>query len=190
MDTSRTNREKTSTLLFEKQRIKHKTWRSRLSYLLRSSSAQKSTSKRRSHRPTAEEVKQWALSFERLLSHKYGQAAFQIFLKSEFCEENLEFWLACEEFRKITSPEKIASRAKRIYEEFVKSESPKEVNLDYHTKDTVTQNLRRPTPTCFAGAQKKIYNLMENSSYLRFIQSELYKELCALAAGKGVHLKA
>lgn len=58
-----------------------------------------------------------------------GKAAFQIFLKSEFCEENIEFWLTCEEFRKIKSPAKLSLRAKSIYEEFIKNESPKEVNI-------------------------------------------------------------
>ncbi|KAG9338391.1 hypothetical protein JZ751_025795 [Albula glossodonta] len=139
--------------------------------------------------PTIEEVRQWAQSFDRLLSHKYGQTAFRFFLKSEFCEENLEFWLACEEFRKIRSPEKLASRARKIHEKFIKTSSPKEVNLDYHTKDSITQNLRYPSQTCFIGAQKKIYAIMENSCYPRFIESALYKELCAMASGTGTYLQ-
>ncbi|KAJ8357236.1 hypothetical protein SKAU_G00200300 [Synaphobranchus kaupii] len=188
MDIAHVNRENTSTLL-EKQRIKHKTWRSKLHYRLKNL-AQESASKRRSSRPTIEEIKDWELSLERLMSHTYGQAAFKIFLKSEFSEENMEFWLACEEFRKITSPAKLASTANRIYEEFIKSESPKEINLDYRTKDSVTQNLQQPSHSCFAGAQKKIYSLMENSSYPRFIQSELFKELCTVTVRKGTSLQA
>lgn len=54
-------------------------------------------------------------------------AAFHAFLKTEFSEENLEFWLACEEFKKIRSATKLASRAHRIFEEFIRSEAPKEV---------------------------------------------------------------
>lgn len=54
-------------------------------------------------------------------------AAFHAFLKTEFSEENLEFWLACEEFKKIRSATKLASRAQRIFEEFICSEAPKEV---------------------------------------------------------------
>lgn len=58
-----------------------------------------------------------------------GKAAFCIFLKSEFCEENIEFWIACEDFKNQTSHEDLVSEANRIYEEFIKSEAPKEVKL-------------------------------------------------------------
>lgn len=55
-----------------------------------------------------------------------------MFLKSEFCEENLEFWLACEDFMQVKSPNKLPSRARSIYEEFIKCESPKEVSYRCH----------------------------------------------------------
>lgn len=56
-----------------------------------------------------------------------GKAVFCVFLKSEFCEENMEFWLACEDFKAQTSQEAMASKANSIYEEFIRSEAPKEV---------------------------------------------------------------
>lgn len=56
-----------------------------------------------------------------------GLASFKSFLKSEFSEENLEFWMACEDFKKTTSAAKMAEKAKKIYEEFIQSEAPKEV---------------------------------------------------------------
>lgn len=56
-----------------------------------------------------------------------GIAAFRAFLKTEFSEENLDFWLACEEFKKIRSASKLEAQARRIFEEFVCCEAPKEV---------------------------------------------------------------
>lgn len=56
-----------------------------------------------------------------------GLAAFRAFLKSEFCEENIEFWLACEDFKKTKSPQKLTSKAKKIYNDFIEKEAPKEV---------------------------------------------------------------
>lgn len=56
-----------------------------------------------------------------------GLASFKSFLKSEFSEENLEFWMACEDFKKTTSAAKMAEKAKKIYEEFIQAEAPKEV---------------------------------------------------------------
>ncbi|KAG8132825.1 hypothetical protein E2320_010656 [Naja naja] len=57
-----------------------------------------------------------------------GVAAFRAFLKTEFSEENLEFWLACEEFKKIRSTTKLATKAHRIFEEFVDVQAPREVS--------------------------------------------------------------
>ncbi|XP_030640099.1 regulator of G-protein signaling 2-like [Chanos chanos] len=156
-------------------------WRSRIFYFLNTSSATApSNSPTKLSRMTTEQVKMWAQSLDHLLSDKYGKVAFHIFLKSEFCEENIEFWMACEKFRHIKSPSKLRSKAKKIYEEFVKTESPKEVNLDFKTKEAILQALPFPDQSCFLTAQRRVFFLMENNSYTRFIQSELYRDLYAL----------
>ncbi|XP_072220130.1 regulator of G-protein signaling 21-like [Leuresthes tenuis] len=121
-------------------------------------------------------------SLETLLSKKCGQIAFLGFLKSEFCEENLDFWLACQEFQTFDCPEERTKRAARIYETFIKDDSPKQVNLDFYTRENIRQSLQQPTPSCFVVAQKKIYSLMEHGSFPRFIQSELYKVLIDAAS--------
>lgn len=141
--------------------------------------------KNRPYRPTADDVNQWAQSLDKLLTHKYGKAAFCIFLKSEFCEENIEFWTACEDFRTLTSHKELVSKANSIYEEFIKSEAPQEINLDFHTRNTIVQSLNEPSVNSFLAAQRKVYSLMENNSYPRFITSDLYKELCTAARGRG-----
>lgn len=56
-----------------------------------------------------------------------GLAAFRAFLKTEFSEENLEFWLACEDFKKTRSAAKLAAKAQRIFEEFIDVQAPREV---------------------------------------------------------------
>lgn len=58
-----------------------------------------------------------------------GLATFRTFLKSEFSDENIEFWLTCEEYKKIKSSFRMSSKAKKIYEQFIKAEAPKEVRL-------------------------------------------------------------
>lgn len=57
-----------------------------------------------------------------------GLDAFRTFLKSEFSEENVEFWLACEDFKKTESAENIVYKAKMIYSEFIEADAPKEVS--------------------------------------------------------------
>lgn len=61
------------------------------------------------------------------LSDKGGQIVFREFLKSEFCEENLDFWLACQDFKRFEEPEELRRRATNIYEEFIRADAPKQV---------------------------------------------------------------
>lgn len=52
---------------------------------------------------------------------------FQAFLRTEFSEENLEFWLACEDFKKVKSQSKMAAKAKKIFAEYIAIQACKEV---------------------------------------------------------------
>lgn len=56
-----------------------------------------------------------------------GVEAFSQFLRTEFSEENIEFWLACEEYKTIDSETKLLSKAKCIYTVFIDADAPKEV---------------------------------------------------------------
>ncbi|XP_037537209.1 regulator of G-protein signaling 5-like [Nematolebias whitei] len=114
-------------------------------------------------------------SLQTVLSKKSGQRALRDFLKSEFCEENLDFWLACQDFQTFDHPEERAQMAVKIYDEFIKDDSPKQVNLDFYTKDEIRENLQQPRSSCFVVAQRRIYSLMENDSFPRFTQTEQYK---------------
>lgn len=56
-----------------------------------------------------------------------GQEVFREFLRSEYSEDNLLFWLACEEMKKETNPSAVDEKARSIYEDYVSILSPKEV---------------------------------------------------------------
>ena len=56
------------------------------------------------------------------------------FLKSEYSEENILFWLACEDYKNIKNSPEMISSANRIYTEFVQTEAPRQVPRNkYHT---------------------------------------------------------
>lgn len=57
-----------------------------------------------------------------------GRKVFRDFLRCEYSEENIMFWLACEDLKKETSPEAIEEKARIIYEDYISILSPKEVN--------------------------------------------------------------
>lgn len=55
-----------------------------------------------------------------------GLCLFRAFLVSEFSEENIAFYLACEDYR-TTNTSKLAAKATKIYDEFICSNAPREV---------------------------------------------------------------
>ncbi|XP_075616453.1 regulator of G-protein signaling 8 isoform X1 [Balearica regulorum gibbericeps] len=132
-------------------------------------------------RLSTEEATRWADSFDVLLSHKYGLAAFRAFLKTEFSEENLEFWLACEDFKKTRSAAKLASKAQRIFEEFIDVQAPREVNIDFQTRELTRRNMQEPSLTCFDQAQGKVHSLMEKDSYPRRLPGSHHSPVCGRA---------
>ncbi|XP_046884311.1 regulator of G-protein signaling 16-like [Hypomesus transpacificus] len=123
-----------------------------------------------------DEPTKWRESFDNLLSSQHGQCSFRAFLVSEFSEENLAFYLACEEYRD-TKESKLSVKAKKIYDKFICCDAPKEVNLDYETRSITKTNLEHPTLSCFDLAQEKIYTLMEKDCYPRYLKSPNYLEL-------------
>ncbi|XP_052412565.1 regulator of G-protein signaling 3a isoform X1 [Carassius gibelio] len=169
----------------KKQKSKNlaKDMKNRLAFLRRrnespgSSPVGKLDKSMKSVKPTPEEAMKWGESLDKLLIHKYGLAAFRAFLRTEFSEENLDFWLTCEDYKKIKSQSKMTSKAKKIFAEFIAIQSCKEVNLDSYTREHTKENLQNIDRSCFDLAQRRIYGLMEKDSYPRFLRSELYMDL-------------
>uniref|UniRef100_A0A4W5NN04 Regulator of G-protein signaling 1 n=1 Tax=Hucho hucho TaxID=62062 RepID=A0A4W5NN04_9TELE len=104
-------------------------------------------------------------------------AAFREFLKSEYSEENILFWLACEEYKNIKSLPEMISSANRIYSEFVECEAPRQINIDCGTRENITKNISQPSLTSFDTAQKLIYSLMARDCYPRFLKSDIYQDM-------------
>ncbi|CDQ56264.1 unnamed protein product [Oncorhynchus mykiss] len=102
--------------------------------------------RRSSHAPnterlSTEEIILWSQSLERLLTSKYGMATFQAFLKSEFSDENIEFWLICEDYKKIKSSFRLSSRAKKIYKTYIEAEAPKEARCTHKHSIILHKNM-------------------------------------------------
>lgn len=102
---------------------------------------------------------------------------FQAFLKSEFSDENIEFWLVCEDYKKIKCSFRMSSRAKKIHKRYIQAEAPREINIDHETRDFIQHNVKTPTTECFGEAQRIVYSLMERDSYPRFLKSNIYRTL-------------
>uniref|UniRef100_A0A8C6U7Q0 Regulator of G protein signaling 13 n=1 Tax=Neogobius melanostomus TaxID=47308 RepID=A0A8C6U7Q0_9GOBI len=106
-----------------------------------------------------EELSQWSHSLERLLTSKCMLIFYKAFLKSEYSDENIEFWLICEEYKKIKCSYMMSTRARKIFKRYIQAEAPKE-------RDN-TKKYRR--------AHR--FGLMEKDSYPRFLKSNAYRAL-------------
>nr|XP_061791181.1 regulator of G-protein signaling 21-like [Nerophis lumbriciformis] len=110
-------------------------------------------------------------------NQKVYLSAFHSYLQSEFSDENIEFWLACQNFRATASQDNLQWKAKDIYKEFIQPTACKEINVDHHIREEITKSLDKPSLTCFDEAQKHVYLLMERDSCPRFLQSEAFLKL-------------
>lgn len=133
-----------------------------------------------------------------------GAEIFQAYLKSEFSDENIEFWRVCEDYKKIKSSFRMSYRAKMIFKRYIQAEAVREVsghhhsqspsyfwslstcnhfslrlqiNIDHKTRDVIRRNIKTPTTVCFDDAQRIVYSLMEKDSYPRFLVSDFYRAL-------------
>lgn len=122
------------------------------------------------------EIEKWKTSFNNLIKNEDCRKAFTSFLQSEYSQENVEFWEACEDFKQ-TSVDEINVKARKIFERYVEVDSPSEVNLDSATRELTRKNLEKCDASCFEEAQSKIFTLMEKDSYRRFLKSKLFLEL-------------
>lgn len=77
--------------------------------------------------PSPEEVQSWGQSFDKLMHSPAGRGVFREFLRTEYSEENMLFWLACEELKAENSQHVVDEKARLIYEDYVSILSPKEV---------------------------------------------------------------
>ncbi|XP_037085349.1 regulator of G-protein signaling 20-like [Pollicipes pollicipes] len=130
--------------------------------------------------PTLEDIRMWGESFEKLMGCTAGRKVFKEFLRCEYSEENILFYLACEELKKEKDAALVEEKARLIYEDYISILSPKEVSLDSRVREVINIKMRSPNSRTFDEAQMQIYTLMHRDSYPRFVNSSVYKKLAQL----------
>ncbi|XP_043313327.1 regulator of G-protein signaling 17 isoform X2 [Cervus canadensis] len=125
--------------------------------------------------PTSDEVLSWSQNFDKMMKAPAGRNLFREFLRTEYSEENLLFWLACEDLKKEQNKKVIEEKARMIYDDYISILSPKEVSLDSRVREVINRNLLDPNPHMYEDAQLQIYTLMHRDSFPRFLNSQIYK---------------
>ncbi|XP_066247536.1 regulator of G-protein signaling 17 [Euwallacea similis] len=136
-------------------------------------------------RVSAEELRSWGKSFDKLMKSAAGRKVFRNFLRGEYSEENILFWLACDDFKKHTDKAYTERRSRLIYMNYIHPDSSTEVSLDSRVREIVKKQLQEPQPNMYDEAQLQIYTLMQRDSYPRFLNSPAFKDLMQQAEKKG-----
>ncbi|XP_075963946.1 regulator of G-protein signaling 6-like isoform X6 [Anarhichas minor] len=97
-----------------------------------------------------------------------------------------QFWLAVQDLKRRPLQE-VSSRAQEIWQEFLAEGAPSSINLDSHSFERTSQNLKDPGRYSYEDAQEHIFKLMKSDSYARFLRSNIYQDLL-LARKKGKSL--
>uniref|UniRef100_A0A2K5DVG9 RGS domain-containing protein n=1 Tax=Aotus nancymaae TaxID=37293 RepID=A0A2K5DVG9_AOTNA len=105
--------------------------------------------------PTAEEVLSWSQNFDKMMKAPGGRNLFREFLRTEYNEENLLFWL---QNKKI-----IEEKARMIYEDYISILSPKEVSLDSRVREIISRHLLDPDPHMYSPLQTQVTYFLMNS---------------------------
>ena len=153
-------------------------------------------------------VASWAVGFEKLLNDDMGLHVFTEFLKKEFSQENIQFWIACEKFKKLSDSEevrisdicldsnlyyirsKIRHKANLIWSTYLHDtdDGSCPINIDSRTRQECQQSLlNKPNAHMFEKAQSQIFQLMKYDSYTRFLKSNMYKD-CIMSEMEGKSL--
>ncbi|XP_071283319.1 regulator of G-protein signaling 6 isoform X2 [Agelaius tricolor] len=158
-----------------------------------------------SKEPSQQRVKRWGFSMDEVLKDPVGRDQFLRFLESEFSSENLRFWLAVQDLKKRPLQD-VTTRVEEIWQEFLAPGAQSAINLDSHSYEKTSQNVKDPGRYTYEDAQAKaplgtnvpkstslqgaaswshvsekaqehIYKLMKSDSYARFLRSNAYQDL-------------
>ncbi|XP_069494709.1 regulator of G-protein signaling 6 isoform X2 [Ambystoma mexicanum] len=136
-----------------------------------------------SKEPGQQRVKRWGFSMDDMLKDPMGRDQFLRFLESEFSSENLRFWMAVQELKKQPLQD-VPARVEEIWHEFLSPGAQCPINVDSHSFERTSQNVKDPGRYTYEDAQEHIYKLMKSDSYARFLRSNAYQDLL-LAKKKG-----
>jgi len=133
-------------------------------------------------------VAAWAVCFEKMLADDLGLHVFTEFLKKEFSQENIQFWIECEKFKKLSDQEQIKTKANHIWKTYLHDtdDGSCRINIDSRTRQECEQSLQnqQANSQIFEKAQSQIFQLMKYDSYSRFLKSNMYKE-CIMSEMEG-----
>ncbi|RKO91521.1 hypothetical protein BDK51DRAFT_28472 [Blyttiomyces helicus] len=136
----------------------------------------------RSH-PTPAVIRVWTSSFFDMLQDPMGISFFYEFLKKEFSQENLEFYLKCVSLDTISTRSDFTKQAQAIYTDFIPTGSPRELNIVSSLRASTVAHFEKLATapkslpySCFDEVVRATLTLLAKDSYVRFCNSEFLSD--------------
>lgn len=113
--------------------------------------------------------------FKTFLSDKENIKEFREFLKTQYCQENIDFYLACEKYRNLNpdrvGKEMIKFMATQIYNDYLGQNARQPVNINHDCVQKVLKQMPDPKPDLLIEPQMEIFHLMKTDCYPRFCKT-------------------
>jgi len=119
-------------------------------------------------------------SLENILKDKLLRELFHDWATQNLCSENLLFYFEVEKYKTIRDPNLMKAEAQRIYAKYVRVKSVAEVNLDFDCRENIETVLGNPSTSIFDEAKFVIMDLIKYDLYLKFIDSDIYRNFKGL----------
>lgn len=115
---------------------------------------------------------------EELVASETGRELFLQFLKAQNADENLRFWIAVKEFKKLEGmgEERLKSDAAAIWEEFFSSPHTQHISTSSEMKSAIEAALDHPTLQIFDVQLKYSKNLLRVDMFLGFFNSRQFAD--------------
>ncbi|OAF72205.1 hypothetical protein A3Q56_00021 [Intoshia linei] len=118
-------------------------------------------------------VESWKRCLENILVDAIGINLFRKYLESEYSDENLHFYLAVEQFKRVDEVH-IPKMANKIFNQFISVLSEREISVDAKCRNEINESLTNPTREMYNNCQLQVLMLMKRDSYMRFLNSSIF----------------
>ncbi|KAM3726623.1 Regulator of G-protein signaling rgs-6 [Dirofilaria immitis] len=120
-------------------------------------------------------VDRTCIDVEKILHNELYRRPFQQFLEQQFCAENINFYMAVEEYRSIpdSNLEKRAEVARQIFERYFAPNGIEPVNIDNSTSKSIRDAVMSGnfTPQLYDVAQYQIFHLLKYDCWPRYLRA-------------------
>lgn len=110
-----------------------------------------------------------------ILAHPTGLSMFNVFLKKELADENIQFWVAVNNFKSDVSN----AAAKDLYDKYISESAELQVNVPGKMRKQVNKLVAGEAAVgadIFEGCQTEIYKLMVRDNFARFKKTPEFKD--------------